>query len=696
MDVLIHCAGPRDQPLPPGQAAARVRPRLRREGRRLVQPAQPSATAELGAAVVFSSIAGRFGNAGQTDYAAANDLLCKSISRLRTTRPATRGIAIDWTAWAEHRHGEPRLDPEDDGDGRHRHAAAASRRSGGPARADRRRRRRRGRWSPARSGVLPRSATRPAGSTPTRRPRRCGAAGADDRAPPRLSARRRAHRADRARPGRQAVPRRPPDRRHPGAARRDGDRGVRRGGGRAAARMARRRRSRTSSFSAPFKFYRDEPRTLELQALPRDGGDGTLVADCRLVGRRALPGRRAGDGALHRPGASWRASCPPPHGRAAPAGERRGRRGGSRGDLPHLLPRARLPGARAGLAQRRRSWSAGWPPDLPPDHEPAGEPTEVAPRLIELCFQTAGVWELGTEGRMAPADPRGPDRPLRRRRAPGRAVRASSPARTDRRRCRGGGRGGPRPGPARGLSDDRAAGRARRRGARADPRRDGIAGCSDVALDRPLPPARDRQPGEPAMRAIRAVRELNEEGRRPDHPDRALHRARGPGDVRPRVRRGLLPGPGGALSGGRRRKRRIPRLARSSGRCRQPGRRRLGRLGLRRRASGLRRALRAARDRVRRARPRGHATAGRQGRAKRLAEEAGVPVAPWSGGAVERSPRREQRRGIGYPLMIKARRAAGGAGSAASTRRTSSRRRSRSARAEARTPSGTPRSCSRS
>src|ERR1019366_129637 len=30
----------------------------------------------LGATVAFSSIAGRFGNAGQTDYSAANDLLC--------------------------------------------------------------------------------------------------------------------------------------------------------------------------------------------------------------------------------------------------------------------------------------------------------------------------------------------------------------------------------------------------------------------------------------------------------------------------------------------------------------------------------------------------------------------------------------------------------------------------------------------
>ena len=39
--------------------------------------------------------------------------------------------------------------------------------------------------------------------------------------------------------------------------------------------------------------------------------------------------------------------------------------------------------------------------DLPPDHEPAERVTDFVPRLIELCFQTAGVWELGTAGRMA-------------------------------------------------------------------------------------------------------------------------------------------------------------------------------------------------------------------------------------------------------------------------------------------------------
>jgi len=38
--------------------------------------------------------------------------------------------------------------------------------------------------------------------------------------------------------------------------------------------------------------------------------------------------------------------------------------------------------------------------DLPPNHHPAELPVAMAPRLIELCFQTAGVWELGVQGRM--------------------------------------------------------------------------------------------------------------------------------------------------------------------------------------------------------------------------------------------------------------------------------------------------------
>ena len=38
---------------------------------------------------------------------------------------------------------------------------------------------------------------------------------------------------------------------------------------------------------------------------------------------------------------------------------------------------------------------------LPPNHDPADAPLQVAPRLAELCFQTAGLWEAASEDRMA-------------------------------------------------------------------------------------------------------------------------------------------------------------------------------------------------------------------------------------------------------------------------------------------------------
>jgi hypothetical protein len=37
---------------------------------------------------------------------------------------------------------------------------------------------------------------------------------------------------------------------------------------------------------------------------------------------------------------------------------------------------------------------------LPNNHHPAELSTLVAPRLIELCFQTAGLWEMGLQDRM--------------------------------------------------------------------------------------------------------------------------------------------------------------------------------------------------------------------------------------------------------------------------------------------------------
>ena len=89
----------------------------------------------LGATVVFSSVAGRFGNAGQTDYSAANNLLCAMSSALRRARPETRAIAIDWTAWGGIGMATRGSIPTDHGRGRHLDAPARVRHPDRPPRA---------------------------------------------------------------------------------------------------------------------------------------------------------------------------------------------------------------------------------------------------------------------------------------------------------------------------------------------------------------------------------------------------------------------------------------------------------------------------------------------------------------------------------------------------------------------------------
>ncbi|NIW43317.1 MAG: SDR family NAD(P)-dependent oxidoreductase [Gammaproteobacteria bacterium] len=51
--------------------------------------------------VLFSSVAGRFGNSGQTDYSAANDLLSKMARLMNARHPQMRVVTIDWGPWAE-------------------------------------------------------------------------------------------------------------------------------------------------------------------------------------------------------------------------------------------------------------------------------------------------------------------------------------------------------------------------------------------------------------------------------------------------------------------------------------------------------------------------------------------------------------------------------------------------------------------
>jgi malonyl CoA-acyl carrier protein transacylase len=55
----------------------------------------------LQAVQVFTSVAGRFGNPGQADYAAANDTLCRWLTALQKQFPSTQFQALDWSAWGE-------------------------------------------------------------------------------------------------------------------------------------------------------------------------------------------------------------------------------------------------------------------------------------------------------------------------------------------------------------------------------------------------------------------------------------------------------------------------------------------------------------------------------------------------------------------------------------------------------------------
>ncbi|MFO0724342.1 MAG: C45 family autoproteolytic acyltransferase/hydrolase [Myxococcota bacterium] len=51
--------------------------------------------------VAFSSVSGRFGGHGQTDYALANEAMSRILGQYRIKRPEARAAAIAWPAWSE-------------------------------------------------------------------------------------------------------------------------------------------------------------------------------------------------------------------------------------------------------------------------------------------------------------------------------------------------------------------------------------------------------------------------------------------------------------------------------------------------------------------------------------------------------------------------------------------------------------------
>jgi hypothetical protein len=132
-------------------------------------------------------------------------------------------------------------------------------------------------------------------------------------------------------------------------------------------------------------------------AIRPSGSD--LVAKCRLIGSRLLPNQPEPQTTTHFTARVRLTKSSPEISRgtaplleAAPVVEAADiYRLYFHGPAYQVLERAWWDGNRmVGLMKKR----------LPPNHHPPELPTLLAPRLIELCFQTAGIWEMGTLGRM--------------------------------------------------------------------------------------------------------------------------------------------------------------------------------------------------------------------------------------------------------------------------------------------------------
>jgi NAD(P)-dependent dehydrogenase (short-subunit alcohol dehydrogenase family) len=354
-----------------------------------------AADLEIGATVAFSSVAGRFGNTGQTDYSAANDLLCKVTSSFRRTRPGMRGIALDWTAWGglgmATRGSVPKVMalagiemlPPEAGIAWIRQELTA-----GPFRGEV--------VVAGELGMLTAELEVAGGldlaavSTVASGPMAGSVTGMgvyggltvetalDPAAQPFLHDHQ--IEAMTVLPGVMAAE--------------------------ALAEVARLAAPdlhvagvERIDFLAPLKFYRDEPRTVTLRAVIRpDGAD--LLADCTMVCSRKLRGDEVPRWTTHVTG-SVRLTSQPLRPEADDSPTRQAAEQVGRADIYRMLPHG--PAYQVLQSAWRCDGSAvgQLAAELPPDYLPAAVPTALEPRLIELCFQTVGLWEIGQAGLLA-------------------------------------------------------------------------------------------------------------------------------------------------------------------------------------------------------------------------------------------------------------------------------------------------------
>jgi acyl transferase domain-containing protein/NAD(P)-dependent dehydrogenase (short-subunit alcohol dehydrogenase family) len=357
----------------------------------------------IGATVAFSSVAGRFGNAGQTDYSAANDLLCKISSSMRRWRPETRAIAIDWTAWAgigmATRGSIPKIMemagidmlPPESGVPTVRRELTYGGTRGEVVIAQR-------------LGIMleERDET---GGLDTKKVAEFLAGHAQPL--PMIGAVMAARLYEGLEVKTTLDPQAQPflfDHQIEGVPVLPGVMGTE-----AFAELAallapgwQVAAVQNEQFGAPFKFYRCEPRTLYLSAWvePVAGGELLVHTVLKSVTQPAKPGLpvqvkehftaevRLTQGTVEQPAAAFQA----PAAEAMPIGRPEIYKIYFHGPSYRVLECARVEGTTAiGLMAE----------NLPPDWTPADTQTLMAPRLIELCFQTAGIWQIATQEQMA-------------------------------------------------------------------------------------------------------------------------------------------------------------------------------------------------------------------------------------------------------------------------------------------------------